>query len=304
MPERAREIGLALTLGPRTFGPDERVVMAIVNRTTDSFYAGARTFDLDAALGAVDRAVRDGAAIVDIGGVKAGDGPDVSVGEEIDRVVPVVAATRARHPGLVISVDTWRAEVATAVVGAGADLLNDAWGGVDARVADVAAASGVGLVCTHTNGIAPRSLPMPASYPDVMYAIRSDLQRQVGRALEAGVRPDGIIVDPGHDFGKNTFHSLEATRRLDELVADGWPVLVALSRKDFVGETLDRPIDDRLPGTLAAVAACALSGARIFRAHDVAATVDVLRMLDAIDGRRPPAAPSRGLIPQPSAASS
>jgi dihydropteroate synthase len=269
--------------------------MAIINRTRDSFYDNGRTYTLAAALASVDRAVEAGAAIVDVGGVKAGAGPDVSVAEEIRRVVPVVEAVRDRHPGVVISVDTWRSEVATRVVRAGADLLNDAWGGADPALVSVAATTGVGLVCTHTNGIAPRSLPVPTTYFDVMHAVVTDLTRQVTRALDAGVRADGIVVDPGHDFGKNTYQSLEITRRLAELVATGWPVMVALSRKDFIGETLDRTVAARLAGTLAAVAACAQSGARLFRAHDVAETADVLRMLDAVDGRRAPAAPMRGL---------
>jgi dihydropteroate synthase len=278
--------------------------MAIVNRTQDSFYDNGRTYEFEAALAAVDRAVAAGAAIVDIGGVKAGAGIDVSVAEEIRRVVPVVEAVRDRHPELVISVDTWRSGVATEVVKAGADLLNDAWGGADPLLVSVAASRGAGVVCTHTNGIAPRSLPVPTSYPDLMDAVITDLTRQVERAIAAGVRSDHIVIDPGHDFGKNTYQSLEVTRRLGELVATGWPVLVALSRKDFIGETLDRPTVDRLAGSLAAVAVCAQAGARLFRAHDVAETVDVLRMLEAIDGRRPPATPLRGLRSEPDPADS
>jgi dihydropteroate synthase len=115
------------------------------------------------------------------------------------------------------------------------------------------------------------------------------------RAIQVGVRRDGILVDPTHDFGKNTRHSLELTRRLDELVGSGWPVLVSLSRKDFVGETLDLPAGDRLPGTLAATALCAWLGAQVFRVHDVGATRQVLDMVASIRGTRPPTAPRRGL---------
>jgi dihydropteroate synthase len=299
VPQPAAVPGLDLVLGSRRFGPADRVVMAIINRTRDSFYDNGRTFALDAAIAAADRAVFEGAAIVDIGGVKAGVGPEVSAIEEIRRVVPVVEAVRDRHPDVVISVDTWRGEVAHEAVRAGADLLNDAWGGVDPELISVAATSGCGLVCTHTNGIAPRSLPVPTTYVDLMGAVVSDLRRQVSAALAAGVRPDSIVIDPGHDFGKDTYQSLEITRRLGELVETRWPVLVAVSRKDFIGETLDRATDARLAGTLAAVATCAMSGARLFRAHDVGATTDVLRMLDAVEGRRPPAAPHRGLAQIP-----
>jgi dihydropteroate synthase len=293
--ERRSAALAGLVLGTRRYAAEDRVVMAIVNRTRDSFFDHGRTYALPAALAAVDRAVAAGASIVDIGGVKAGAGPAVSPTEELRRVLPVVEAVRDRYPDVVISVDTWRGEVAAEVVRAGADLLNDAWGGVDPSLVEVAATTGVGLVCTHTNGIAPRSLPAPSVYSDVMAAVVADLLGQVDRAVAAGVRPDGIVVDPGHDFAKNTYQSLEITRRLAELVELGWPVLVAVSRKDFVGETLDRAPDARLAGTLAAVAACAQRGARLFRVHDVAETTDLLRMLDAVEGRREPIAARRGL---------
>jgi dihydropteroate synthase len=195
----------------------------------------------------------------------------------------------------VISVDTWRAEVGEQVCRVGADLLNDAWGGFDPRLAEVAAAHGAGLVCTHTNGAVPRTPPERPSYDDV---VRAAVQATVGlaeRAVALGVEPDRVLIDPAHDFDKTTAHSLELTRRLDELVATGWPVLVSLSRKDFVGETLDLPTGERLAGTLAATAVSAWHGARVFRAHDVAATRQVLDMVSSIRGTRPPAHAERGL---------
>src|SRR5450432_3601268 len=145
---------MPLRLGSREFADDELAVMGIVNRTPDSFFDQGATFEIDAALRAVDLAVADGADIVDIGGVKAGPGPDVDTAEEIRRVADFVALVRENHPSLVISVDTWRAEVARAVVDAGADLLNDAWGGYDPELAGVAASGGVGLVCSHAGGLA------------------------------------------------------------------------------------------------------------------------------------------------------
>jgi dihydropteroate synthase len=284
-----------LRLGRRTFADDELTVMAIVNRTPDSFYDRGATYGLGAALAAVDRAVAEGAAIVDIGGVKAGPGDDVDPVEELRRTAELVYAVRAAHPDLVISVDTWRSEVARVLAGEGADLLNDTWGGVDPALADVAAATGVGLVCAHAGGLAPRTRPHRVEYADVVADVLAAVTELAERAVRAGVRPDGILVDPAHDFGKNTRHSLEITRRLGELVGTGWPVLVSLSRKDFVGETLDLPADGRLEGTLAATAVSAWLGARVFRAHDVAATRRVLDMVASIRGTRPPAATRRGL---------
>ncbi|REF35570.1 dihydropteroate synthase [Thermasporomyces composti] len=292
---RATGPGGPLRLGRREFGPDEYVVMGIVNRTPDSFYDRGATYGESAALDRVDRLVEEGAEIIDIGGVKAGHGEDVSVTEELRRTASFVATVRARYPDLVISVDTWRAPVARELCAAGADLINDTWSGADPELVEVAAEYGVGLVCSHTGGLAPRTDPHRVSYPDVMSDV---IERVVGlaeRAVAAGVRDDAIVVDPTHDFGKNTWHSLEITRRLPELVATGWPVLVAMSRKDFIGETLDLPVEERLPGTLAATAICAWAGARVFRAHDVRETRQVLDMVASIRGVRPPSVARRGL---------
>ena len=284
-----------LRLGPRTFSPTEYAVMAIVNRTPDSFFDRGATFAEDAALRAVEKAVREGADIIDIGGVKAGPGAVVEVPEEIRRTVPTIAAVRARFPEVVISIDTWRAEVAREAVPAGADLINDTWAGADPGLAEVAAATGAGLVCSHAGGLRPRTRPHRVAFPDVVADVVATVTGLAERAVAAGVRRDGILIDPAHDFGKNTRHSLEITRRLGELVDTGWPVLVALSNKDFIGETLDLPVDDRAAGTLAATAVSAWLGARVFRAHDVAGTRRVLDMVAAIRGDRQPAVSRRAL---------
>jgi dihydropteroate synthase len=284
-----------LRLGRRTFAAGEFAVMAIINRTPDSFYDGGANVDLSAALTSVARAVDDGADIVDVGGVRAGYGPPVDTAEELRRVQPVVQGVRARFPDLVISVDTWRADVAREVVAAGADLINDTWAGSDAELVEVAATTGAGLVCSHTGGLGPRTDPHRVHYDDVVDEVIATVTEAAARAARAGVRRDGILIDPTHDFGKNTRHSLELTRRLDELVATGWPVLVALSRKDFVGETLDLPPDERLEGTLAATAISAWHGASVFRTHDVRATRRALDMVASIRGTRPPAVARRGL---------
>ncbi|WP_430499842.1 dihydropteroate synthase [Micromonospora trifolii] len=285
----------ALRLGGHTFAPGELVVMAIINRTPDSFFDRGATYAADSALRAVERAVDEGAAIIDIGGVKAGPGADVDVAEEIRRTVDTIAAVRAAFPEVVISIDTWRAEVATEAVAAGADLLNDTWSGADPALVRVAARTGAGLVCSHAGGLTPRTRPHRAAFTDVVADVVATVTGLAERAVAAGVRPDGILIDPAHDFGKNTRHSLEITRRLDELTGTGWPVLVALSNKDFIGETLGLPVAERLEGTLAATAVSAWLGARVFRAHQVGPTRRVLDMVASIRGDRPPTATRRGL---------
>ena len=279
----------------RAVAADRALVMAILNRTPDSFYDRGATFADDAALAAAEHAVSDGADILDVGGVKAGPGTQVDPAEEIRRVVPFVERVRARHPDVVISVDTWRHDVGRLACQAGADLLNDTWAGYDPKLAEVAAEFGAGIVCSHTGGATPRTRPHRVRYTDVVADVLADVSAQALRAQRLGVDPGSILVDPTHDFGKNTFHGLELLRRVDELVATGWPVLMALSNKDFIGETLGVGLTERLEGTLAATALAAAAGARVFRAHEVTATRRVLEMVASIQGSRPPAITVRGL---------
>ncbi|MFE4265448.1 dihydropteroate synthase [Streptomyces sp. NPDC056883] len=284
-----------LRLGRREFDDHEPVIMAIVNRTPDSFYDQGATFRDEPALDRVEQAVAEGAAIIDIGGVKAGPGEHVDAAEEARRTVGFVAEVRRRHRDVVISVDTWRHEVGEAVCEAGADLLNDAWGGVDPKLAEVAARHGAGIVCTHAGGVEPRTRPHRTEYEDVMADILRVTVGLAERAAALGVPRESIMIDPGHDFGKNTRHSLEATRRLSEMTETGWPVLVSLSNKDFVGETLDKPVKERLLGTLATTAVSAWLGAQVYRVHEVAETKQILDMVRSIQGHRPPAVARRGL---------
>lgn len=285
-----------LTLGTQRFPDHQLLIMAVVNRTPDSFFDRGAHFGTAEALDAVDRAVAEGAEIVDIGGVKAGPGAPVDVAEELRRTVSFVAAVRARHPDVVISVDTWRAEIGDAVCRDGADLINDAWEGFDPHLAEVAASHRVGLVCTHAGGQVPRTRPHRVQYADVVADILATTTALAQRAADLGVPRESIIIDPGHDFGKNTLQTLRATAATDQLVATGWPVLMSLSRKDFVGETLGLADPaERLLGTLAATAVTAWLGARIWRVHDVAATRQILDMVAAIRGDRPPAVAVRGL---------
>ncbi|GGG14807.1 dihydropteroate synthase [Rhodococcoides trifolii] len=279
----------------RPVATDRALVMAIVNRTPDSFYDGGANFTDAAAMASVHRAVDEGADVVDIGGVKAGPGATVDAGEESRRVVPFVAAIRAAYPDLVISVDTWRGEVARQACAEGADLINDTWAGADPTLVQVAAEAGAGIVCSHTGGAVPRTRPHRVRYDDVVADVVSEVTRAARNAVELGVRRDGILIDPTHDFGKNTFHGLELLRRVDSLVNTGWPVLMALSNKDFIGETLGVGLAERLEGTLAATALAAAQGARMFRVHEVAATRRVVDMVAAIAGTRAPARTVRGL---------
>jgi dihydropteroate synthase len=284
-----------LVLGRREFAPGKPLVMGIVNRTPDSFYRPGITWDESAAMERVHQVIAEGADIVDVGGVPAAPGAEVDTAEETRRIAGFIAEVRGRYPDAVISADTFRHEVAREACAAGADLINDSWGGWDDQLAGVAAEFGTGLVCAHTGGQRPRTRPFRVWYADLMADVLDQTTGLASRAVQAGVDPARIIIDAAHDFGKNTWHSLEITRRLSEMTATGWPVLVSLSNKDFVGETLNVPVEERLAGTLAATSVCAWQGARIFRAHNVTQTRHVVDMVAAIKGDIPPARAVRGL---------
>jgi dihydropteroate synthase len=273
--------------------------MAIVNRTPDSFYDNGATFSDDAARAAAHRAIEEGADVIDVGGVKAGPGDHVDADTEIARLVPFIEWLRHTYPNQLISVDTWRSDVARVSCAAGADLINDTWGGIDPALAEVAAEFGAGLVCSHTGGALPRTRPFRVSYGTTTRGVVDDVIRQVTaaaeRAVAAGVARDRVLIDPTHDFGKNTFHGLALLRHVGDLVKTGWPVLMALSNKDFVGETLGVGLTERLEGTLAATALAAAAGVRMFRVHEVAATRRVLEMVASIQGMRQPTRTVRGL---------
>jgi dihydropteroate synthase len=282
------------TFGRRTFDfSRSAAVMAIINRTPDSFYDRGANFGLDAAISAAERALAEGADWLDMGGVKAGPGPEVTEAEELDRVLPLVEALRGRTDA-VLSVDTFRAGVAAEVLEAGADVINDPSGLHDPELAAATAERGGALVVMHTGG-PPRTRPHRSAYLDVVADVRAFLAERAAVARGAGLPAERIVVDPGHDFHKNTYHSLELTRRLEELTILGYPVMVGLSNKDFIGETLDAPLELRLEGSLAAAVISVLNGASIVRVHEVGPTVRALRMAEAITGRRPPATAIRGL---------
>ena len=218
-------------------------------------------------------------------------------------MIPLVGRVRARHPDLLISVDTWRAEVARAAADEGADLVNDTWAGHDPDAHGGRRRAGPRDRLLAHGRRAPAHRPVPRRVPggrgdDPLDGVLDDVVRTVSaaaqRAVSLGIDPASVLVDPTHDFGKNTWHSLHLVRRTEALVALGFPVLMALSRKDFVGETLDLPAEERLEGTLAATAVAAWLGARVFRAHDVRATRRTLDMVATIRGDRPPRTDGQG----------
>jgi dihydropteroate synthase len=289
-----------LRLRGRTFDASSPAVMGIINRTNDSFFAGNRHADLDSAKRALDEAVAAGADIVDIGGVRAGQqGETVEAQQEIDRVIPFVAHARTAYPHLVLSLDTWRSEVAAEAGHHGLDLVNDTWAGHDPELVHVAARIGAGVVCSHTGGLPPRTDPVKVTYgPDPLDVVRDVLRTLADGAQQArlaGIPEDRILIDPTLDFGKTTAHSLEVLRHTADIAQLGFPILQALSRKDFVGESLGLEADDRLEGTLASTAIAAWLGASVFRAHDVRATRRVVDMVAVIRGDRMPVRAVRGL---------
>ncbi len=291
-----------LVLRGRRFDAASPAVMGILNRTPDSFYPAARYTDLEPGLAALDRMLADGADLIDVGGVRAGQqGAEVTATAEIGRVRPFLLAARERHPDVILSLDTWRAEVAAACAPAGIDLVNDTWAGADPELLAVAAELGAGYVISHTGGLPPRTDPVNVSYgpdpDDVVRAVLAELAAGAARAVAAGIPSERVLVDPTLDFGKTTRHSLQLLRATGALAGLGYPVLQALSRKDFVGETLDLPVDGRLYGTLAATAVAGWLGTTVFRAHDVAATRQVVDMVASIRGDRPPLVTVRGEPP-------
>lgn len=273
-------------IGPREFDfAREVAVMAIVNRTPDSFYDRGRTEALDAAVDAAALAIEQGADWIDVGGAKFAPGPAIPAEEEIERVVPVVAALAGS--GAVISVDTFLPEVARAAIAAGAHVINDTTGIHDLAMADVVAETGATIVVTHS--LAKPRTPYPSPrYGDVVAEVSAFLAERVALAESRGVASDRIVIDPGHDLNKHTLHSLELTRRLGEITSLGYPTLVALSNKDFIGESLGRPREQRIEGSIAAAVYCVMQGARIVRVHNVRETVDAMRMIEAIEGWREP----------------
>jgi dihydropteroate synthase len=260
----------ALRIGARIFDGPGPFFMGIVNATPDSFSDGGQYLARDAAFAQAERLAEEGADLVDVGGESTRPGaPDVPVDEEIARVVPVIAALRSRGVTVPISIDTRKAQVARAALDAGADLVNDVTGLADPALAALVAERGVPVVLMHMRG-APSDMQSHAVYGDVVEDVAGELAGALRRAEAAGVRRDQVILDPGIGFAKTAEHNLALLAAIPRLRALGRPLLVGPSRKSFIGAVTGAPVSERLPGTLAAVAACVLAGAEFVRVHEVA----------------------------------
>jgi len=260
------------------------VVMGVVNVTPDSFYPGSRVGDPAAAVDTVAAMVAAGAAIIDVGGESTRPGAEyVGAEAEAARVVPVVEAIRSRWD-VAISVDTRKASVAQAALDAGADMVNDIAALFDDEaLAPLCASRGVPVILMHKKGI-PANMQAAPLYADCVSEVRDFLVAAARRAITLGIAPDRIVIDPGIGFGKRLEDNLALVSRLDELAATGYPVLVGLSRKSFIGTITGAEPGGRLPGSLAAACAARSRGAVIFRVHDVAETVAALAVFDASTG--------------------
>jgi dihydropteroate synthase len=270
------EIGARLFEGPGPF------LMGVVNATPDSFSDGGRFLPLDAAVTHAERLAEEGADLVDLGGESTRPGAlPVSAGEERRRVVPVIERLRARGFRLPISVDTSKGEVARAAIEAGADLVNDVSGLSDPALALVIQAAGVPAVVMHMRGT-PADMASRATYADLLGEVAAELRQALARAAAAGIPEERIILDPGLGFAKTPAQTVELLARVAELRSLGRPLLVGPSRKRFIGELTGAPVEDRLPGTLAAVTACVLAGVELIRVHDVAPALQAARVAAAL----------------------
>lgn len=270
-----------LVCGTRTLDLSRPVVMGILNVTPDSFSDGGRFFDPGVALEHALRMREEGAAIIDVGGESTRPGSEpVPAEEEIRRVVPVIRRLAAETDAI-ISVDTSKPEVMRAAADAGAHMINDVYGLRLPGALEAAAATDCAVCLMHMQG-EPRTMQVNPTYEEVVTEVKAFLLERVQACRDAGIDERRIVIDPGFGFGKTVEHNLELLRRLDELTATGWPVLAGLSRKSMLGRILGRPVEERLAGSLALAMIAVERGARIVRVHDVAATVDVLKVLSAV----------------------
>lgn len=256
------------------------LVMGILNRTPDSFFDQGGYFGFDQFLAKADELVSEGADFLDVGGVKAGPGPEVTEREELERVVPAVEALNARFD-LPISVDTWRSSVARECFAAGAVVGNDISGFADPDYLPVCAAAGASVIATHIR-LAPRVADPEPHYDDLVGEVRAFLDQRARQAVTAGITPQRVIIDAGLDLGKTPAQSLELLRRSDELASLGYPLLLSASNKRFLWELLEVDRFEAAWGTMAAHSLGIIAGCRILRAHDVRAARRVADVMAAI----------------------
>jgi dihydropteroate synthase len=270
-------------VGEHAFDCSERtLVMGIVNVTPDSFSEGGRFFDADEATEHAARMVADGADVVDVGGESTRPGSDlVPADEELKRVIPVIERLREQIPGVPISIDTRKAEVAARALDAGASIVNDVSAGGDPEMFDVVRERDAAIVLMHMKG-EPKTMQEAPNYDDVVGEVHEYLRERIEAAEFAGIEAERIAIDPGIGFGKDLGHNLELIRRVDAFLDLGRPVLVGPSRKRFIGTILDLPEDQRVEGTIGAVAWMVARGAHAVRVHDVREVVRAVRVIDAI----------------------
>jgi dihydropteroate synthase len=275
---------MQLKLGARTLDLSQPRIMGVLNRTPDSFSDGGRFAGFDAALIQARKMLTEGADIVDVGGESTRPGAaEVSVEEELSRVIPLIERL-AGDLGALISVDTSKPEVMRAAVAAGAAMINDVYALRRPQALETAATSGAALCLMHMQG-EPRTMQKEPRYGDVTEEVKEFLQDREQAVLAAGISPDRIVLDPGFGFGKNLEHNLTLLRRLPELAALGYPLLVGLSRKSMIGTLLGgKPADERVQGSVAAAVIAVQNGASIVRVHDVAPTVEALKIAMALKG--------------------
>jgi dihydropteroate synthase len=284
----SRKMSFEFTFGSRNYDLSSRThIMGIVNVTPDSFSDGGRFFDLDRAVQHGIELEKQGADILDVGGESTRPGSEpVSEKEEIRRVVPVIERL-VKKVGIPVSIDSYKSEVARRGLEAGACIVNDISGlTYDRRMIDVVVERKASVVLMHILGT-PKTMQIHPVYTDVVREVYQYLERQVSVARDRGVAQ--ILVDPGIGFGKDLDDNLDLMRRLDEFRGLGCPILVGPSRKSFIGKLLDLPVDERLEGTAAAVAACVLRGANIVRVHDVREMKRVAVVADALRAQQAPA---------------
>jgi dihydropteroate synthase len=271
-----------LRCGDKTLDLTRPVVMGVVNVTPDSFSDGGRFLAAEPAIAHGVRLFEEGAAILDIGGesTRPGAAP-VSVDEELRRVIPVIERLRQAVPAAIISVDTSKPEVIRAAISAGAGLINDVRALREPGALEVAAASDCAVCLMHMQGD-PRTMQQAPSYVDVVKEVKAFLDERVHSCGAAGMPMDRLLIDPGFGFGKTLAHNLELLRRLGELTGGTVPMLVGLSRKSIIGTLTGRSAGERAHGSIALAVVAAMHGARIIRAHDVAGTVDALKIVAAV----------------------
>lgn len=283
---------MILQCGDKQLDLTRPVIMGILNTTRDSFSDGGSYFnngelDIDLALRRAEQMVAEGAAIVDVGGESTRPGADtVSLAEELDRVVPVVEAIR-RNVDTIISVDTSSPVVMREAVAVGANLINDVRALQQPQAVETVADLGLPVCLMHMQGD-PQTMQRDPHYDDVVADVKTFLQKRAQACINAGIASNAIIVDPGFGFGKTLQHNIALLQRLEELRVLSYPLLVGMSRKSMIDKWLHRPLDQRLPASLALALLAVQRGANIIRVHDVAATHDVAQIQQVIDGLAPP----------------